>query len=121
LIFLDDFVHENGESFMDVVPSEVAQAIPAQAKATDEGWEVNPIPTHLLGVRDPHDVAWVDAQCTPQAIATLTNASSSQAMLTGNLKHIQDIAYVVSDRMSPESPGQSRTGESQRLENMDHP
>jgi pimeloyl-ACP methyl ester carboxylesterase len=70
LVFLDAFVLENGESLIDTVPSEVAQAICDQAKATGEGWKVNPVPAHLVGVRDPHDVAWVDAQCTSQAIAT---------------------------------------------------
>ena len=85
LVFLDAFVLENGESFMDIVPSEVAQAVRDQAKATGEGWKVNPIPAQLLGVRDPHDVAWVDAQCTPQAIATF----EERIALTGNCEHIQ--------------------------------
>jgi hypothetical protein len=61
-----------------------------QAKATGEGWKVNPIPAHMLGVRDPHDVAWIDAQCTPQSIATF----EERIRLTGNLEHIQDIAYI---------------------------
>jgi hypothetical protein len=43
-----------------------------------------------LGVRDPYDVAWVDTQCTPQAIATF----EERIKLTGNLEHIQDIAYI---------------------------
>ena len=81
LVFLDAFVLENGESLMDIVPSEVAQALRDLAKATGEGWKVNPIPAHILGVRDPHDAAWVDAQCTPQAIATF----EERIKLTGNL------------------------------------
>ena len=88
LVYLDAFVLENGESFMDIVPSEVAQAVRDQAKATGEGWKVNPIPAHILGVRDPHDVAWVDAQCTPQAMATF----EERINLTGNLEHTQDVA-----------------------------
>jgi pimeloyl-ACP methyl ester carboxylesterase len=90
LAFLDAFVLENGESFMNIVPAEIAQAIRDQAKAAGEGWKINPIPAHLLGVRDPHNAAWIDAQCTPQAIATLEEL----IRLTGNLEHIQDIAYV---------------------------
>ena len=97
LVFLDAFVLENGESFMDIVPSEVAQAVRDQAKATGEGWKVNPIPAHILGVRDPHDVAWVDAQCTPQAIATF----EERIKLTGNLEHIQDIAYMFPTECHP--------------------
>ena len=97
LVFLDTFVLENRESFMDIVPPEVAQAVREQARATGEGWKMNPIPAHLLGVRDPHDVAWVDAQCTPQAIA----AFEERINLTSNLEHIQDIAYVFPSECHP--------------------
>ena len=90
LVFLDAFVLENGESLMDIVPSEVAQALRDQAKAAGEGWKMNPIPAHMLGVRDPQDAAWVDAQCTPQAIATF----EEPIKLTGRFEDIQDIAYV---------------------------
>jgi pimeloyl-ACP methyl ester carboxylesterase len=90
LVFLDAFVLENGESLMDVVPSQVAQALRDQAKATGEGWKSNPLPAHILGVHDPQDVAWVDALCTSQAIATL----EERIKLTGKFEHIQDIAYV---------------------------
>jgi pimeloyl-ACP methyl ester carboxylesterase len=90
LVFLDAFVLENGESLMEIVPSEVAQALRDQARATGEGWKLNPIPAQFFGVRDPRNVAWVDAQCTPQAMATF----EERIKLTGNLEHIQDIAYV---------------------------
>jgi pimeloyl-ACP methyl ester carboxylesterase len=90
LVFLDAFVLENGESLMDIVPLEVAQALREQARTTGEGWKLNPIPAQFWGVRDPHDVAWIDAQCTPHAIA----AFEERIKLTGNLEHIQDIAHV---------------------------
>jgi hypothetical protein len=97
LIFLDAFVPENGESLMDIVSSAVAQAQRDQAKATGEGWKTNPIPANVFGVRDPQDVAWVDAQCTPQAIATF----EERVKLTGNLEHIQDIAYMFPTECHP--------------------
>jgi hypothetical protein len=75
LVFLDAFVLEKGESLMDIVPSEAAQAVRDQAKATGDGWKVNPIPARILGVRDPRDVAWLDAQCTPQAILNASRIS----------------------------------------------
>jgi pimeloyl-ACP methyl ester carboxylesterase len=90
LVFLDAFVLGNGESFMDIVPAEVAQALRDQAKAIGEGWKINPIPAQLLGVRDPRDVAWIDARCIPQPIATF----EERIKLTGNFEHIRDIAYV---------------------------
>ena len=97
LVFLDAFVLESGESLMDIVPSEVAQFIRDQAKAIGEGWKMNPIPAQLFGVRDPRDVTWVDAQCTPQAIATFEECIK----LTGNLEHIQDIAYMFPTECHP--------------------
>ena len=97
LAFLDAFVLENGECLMDIVPSEVAQALRDQAKAIGEGWKTNPIPAHILGVRDPHDVAWVDAQCTPQGIATF----EEHIKLTGNLERIQDITYMFPTECHP--------------------
>jgi pimeloyl-ACP methyl ester carboxylesterase len=97
LVFLDAFLLENGESFLDIVPLQVAQAIRDQAKATGEGWKIGPIPAHLLGVRDPHDAAWVDEQCTAQALASF----EEHIKLTGSLEHIQDIAYVFPTESHP--------------------
>jgi pimeloyl-ACP methyl ester carboxylesterase len=116
LVFLDVFVLENGESFMDIVPSELAQAIRDQAKVTGEGWKMNPIPAHILGVRDPHDVAWVDAQCTPQGMETL----EERIKLTGNFEHIQDIAYVFPTECDPNLLVSHEWAKSQRLENPYH-
>jgi hypothetical protein len=90
LVFLDAFVLENGESLMDIVPPERAEAVRKNARTTGEGWKINPLPAHLLGVCDAHDAAWVDAQCTPQAIA----AFEEPIKLTGNLERINDIAYI---------------------------
>jgi pimeloyl-ACP methyl ester carboxylesterase len=97
LVFLDAFVLENGECFMDIVPSEVAQAVRDQAIATGEGWKMSPIPARMLGVRDPQNVAWIDAQCTPQAIATF----EERIQLTGNFERIQDITYMVPTERHP--------------------
>jgi pimeloyl-ACP methyl ester carboxylesterase len=97
LVFLDAFVLENGESLMDIVPSEVAQAVRDQAKATAEGWKMSPIPARMLGVRDPQNVAWIDAQCTPQAIATF----EERIKLTGNFERIQDITYMIPTECHP--------------------
>ena len=47
LVFLDAFVLENGESLMDIFPSEVARALREQAKTTGEGWKLNPSVTKL--------------------------------------------------------------------------
>jgi pimeloyl-ACP methyl ester carboxylesterase len=97
IVYLDAFLLENGESLMDIVPPGIAQVIREQAQATDEGWSLNPIPAHLLGVRDPHEAAWVDAQCTPQAIATF----EERITLTNGPDLIQDIAYIFPTECHP--------------------
>ena len=97
LVFLDAFVLEDGESLKDIVPAEVARAIGDQVKATGEGWKVNPIPAQILGVNDPHDVAWVDRKCTPQAIGTF----EERIKLTGKFQQIQDIAYLFPTECHP--------------------
>jgi hypothetical protein len=97
LVFLDAMVLENGESLADIVPPEVAQAVRDQVQATGEGWKMNPIPANLFGVRDPHDVAWVNAQCTPQAAATF----EERIKLTGNIERIQDISCVFPTERHP--------------------
>jgi pimeloyl-ACP methyl ester carboxylesterase len=97
LVFLDAFVPENGESLMDIVPSEVRQAVREQARATRDGWKMNPIPAHLFRVRDPRNAAWVDAQCTPQAIATF----EERIKLTGSPERIQNTAYVFPTECHP--------------------
>jgi hypothetical protein len=82
---------------MDIVPPEIARAIRDQAEATGKGWKANPIPARLLGVRNPHNVAWIDRQCTPQAIGTF----EERIKLTGNLEQIQDIAYLFPTERHP--------------------
>jgi pimeloyl-ACP methyl ester carboxylesterase len=97
LVFLDAFVSENGESLMDIVPSEVGQALREHARAAGDGWKLNPVPAHQFGVRDPQDAAWVDAQCTPQAIATF----EERITLTDNPRKILDITYVFPTECHP--------------------
>jgi pimeloyl-ACP methyl ester carboxylesterase len=51
----------------------------------------------MLGVRDPQNVAWIDGQCTPQAIATF----EERIKLTGNFERIQDITYMFPTERHP--------------------
>ena len=97
LVFLDAFLVKNEESLMDIVPSEVGQAVRDQAKTTGEGWKLNPMPAHQLGVRDPQDAAWIDRQCTPQALATF----EERIRLAGNFERIRDIAYLFPTERHP--------------------
>jgi hypothetical protein len=50
-----------------------------------------------LGVRNPQDAAWVDAQCTPQSIATF----EERIRLTGEIQRVRDITYVFPTECHP--------------------
>jgi pimeloyl-ACP methyl ester carboxylesterase len=69
LVYLDAFVPEDGESLFDLHAPEHAQHMRLQAKTAGAGWKVPPIPAERFNL-NPRDAAWVNAQCTPQSIAS---------------------------------------------------
>ncbi len=69
LVYLDAFILENGQSLHDVLPREVVEAQVRGALETGDGWRVPPITAEFFRV-NLEDRAWVDAQCTPQPLAT---------------------------------------------------
>jgi pimeloyl-ACP methyl ester carboxylesterase len=99
LVYLDAFVLENGESLFDVVPPEQGPAMRQQAQATGDGWKVPPIPAEVFQV-NPRDVAWVNAQCTPQPLATF----EERVKLTGGLERIQDVTHILATGFREGSP-----------------
>jgi pimeloyl-ACP methyl ester carboxylesterase len=68
LVYLDAFILENGQSLHDTLPPPAREAQREGAKSGD-GWRVPPIPAAFFNVNSA-DRAWVDAQCTPQPLAT---------------------------------------------------
>ena len=69
LVYLDAFILENGQSLHDVLPPDVRDGQVAAAKASGNGWQAPPISAEFFQV-NMADRAWVDAQCTPQSLAT---------------------------------------------------
>jgi pimeloyl-ACP methyl ester carboxylesterase len=69
VLYLDAFVLEDGQSLHDVVPAPLRDAQVHGANDAGDGWRVPPIPAAAFNV-NPADRAWVDAQCTPQSLAT---------------------------------------------------
>ena len=69
LVYLDAFILENGQGLHDVLPPEVATGQQQAAKEKGNGWQVPPISAEFFRV-NTSDRAWVDAQCTPQPLAT---------------------------------------------------
>ena len=71
LVYLDAFILEDGQSLHDVLPAEVATGQRKAANERGNGWLVPPITAEFFRV-NPADRAWVDAQCTPQPLATFS-------------------------------------------------
>jgi hypothetical protein len=55
-----------------------------------DGWKVAPIPAEVFNVNS-HDSAWVNAQCTPQSLASL----EEPIKLRGGLARIQDVTHIL--------------------------
>ena len=69
LVYLDAFIPENGQSLHDTLPPEVAEAQVRGARESGDGWRVPPISGEFFQV-NVEDRAWMEAQCTPQPLAT---------------------------------------------------
>jgi len=69
LVYLEAFVPEDGECLFDLHAPEHAQHMCLQAQTAGDGWNVPPIPAERFNV-NLRDAAWVNAQCTPQSIAS---------------------------------------------------
>jgi pimeloyl-ACP methyl ester carboxylesterase len=75
LVYLDAFIIENGQGLHDTLPSPARAAQVEGANKDGEGWRVPPISAEFFQV-NLADRAWVDAQCTPQSLATFTQPLS---------------------------------------------
>jgi pimeloyl-ACP methyl ester carboxylesterase len=99
LVYLDAFVPEDGEALIDLLPPEQVQGMRQRAQAAGDGWKVNPIPAEAFKV-NPDDSAWVNRQCTPQALATF----EERIKLPGGLGRIQDITHLLATGYVEGSP-----------------
>ena len=69
VVYLDAFILDDGQSLHDALPPAVREAQVESANGSGDGWRVAPISAEFFNV-NPADRAWVDAQCTPQPLAT---------------------------------------------------
>lgn len=72
VVFLDALIVMTGETVLDVVPPEVARAIPEMAARDGEGWYLPTSDASYYGVSDPSDAAWVNSKLTPQPLRAYT-------------------------------------------------
>jgi pimeloyl-ACP methyl ester carboxylesterase len=90
LVYLDAFVLNDGEALIDMLPPEAVQGMRQGVQAAGDGWRVAPIPAEAFNV-NPRDSAWVNRQCTPQALA----AFEEPIKLTGGLGRIGDVTHIL--------------------------
>lgn len=69
LIYLDAFVPENGKSLFDYAPAKRSGQMRDDAAQNGEGYKITPPPAAAFAV-NAEDVAWVDAMCVKQPLAT---------------------------------------------------
>jgi pimeloyl-ACP methyl ester carboxylesterase len=99
LVYLDAFVLEDGEALTDFLPPGQAQGMRQLARDTGDGWKVAPIPAEAFRV-NPRDSAWVNRQCTPQALACF----EEQIRLTGGIGRIRDVTHILATGYTEGSP-----------------
>jgi pimeloyl-ACP methyl ester carboxylesterase len=99
LVYLDAFVLENGEALIDMLPPAAVQGMRQGAQAAGDGWKVAPIPAEAFNV-NPRDSAWVNRQCTPQALA----AFEEPIALKGGIGRIGDVTHILATGYTAGSP-----------------
>ena len=87
LVFLDAFVPENGQSMADLTSQRIRDLIAAAAQTGS--LTVEPFPAALFRVNEK-DRAWVDALCTPQPRAAMTE----KATVTGARDRVSRKTYI---------------------------
>jgi pimeloyl-ACP methyl ester carboxylesterase len=89
LVFLDAFVPAHGRSLLDYTAAEGREGGPMVEEGLATGL-VSPIPAAVFGVNEV-DRARVDALCTPQPYATLTE----KAQMTGARERVARKGYIL--------------------------
>ena len=102
LVYLDAFVLEDGEALTDFLPSAQVQGMRRRAQDTGDGWKVDPIPAEVFRV-NPQDSAWVNRQCTPQAIATF----EEPIKFRGGFNRVKDVTHILATGYTEGSPFQA--------------
>jgi pimeloyl-ACP methyl ester carboxylesterase len=72
LIYLDAFLPEDGQSVMDLQPSERIEYYTTLAKEKGDGWRIPSPPAAFWKLTEPNDIAQFDRLRVDQPLATLT-------------------------------------------------
>lgn len=89
LVYLEAYVPHDGQTVFDLSPPELAAMLKEQARLVGDGWQVPPFTAELMNV-NAADRAWVDAQCTPQPMATFEQG----LRLTGEVDRVAHKSFI---------------------------
>jgi len=81
VVYLDAFILDDGQGLHDAIPEALRDAQVKAANEQGDGWRVPPISAEFFRV-NVADRAWVDAQCTPQPLATFQQKLSVRNVLS---------------------------------------
>jgi pimeloyl-ACP methyl ester carboxylesterase len=101
LVFLDAFVPDSGKSLFDYVPPELSGTMREDAKQNGEGYKISPIPAEHFNV-NASDVAWVNAMCVKQPIATFEQG----VKLSGARERVAKRVFIQAKGFEPSPFGQ---------------
>lgn len=74
LIYLDAIMLDTGETWMSLLPKDMAEDRAELARKTSGGLSLPPAPAESFGVERPEDVAFVQPRLTPHPFRTFTTA-----------------------------------------------
>jgi len=92
LVYLDAVVPGDNQSLYDLVPLEILKSQLAGA-AENGGVGIPPAPAALFNVNEK-DRAWVDAMCTPQPVACMTERLKLKG---GGFGRVRDKVYILAE------------------------
>jgi len=87
LVYLDAFVPQHGQALLDFASEGL------RARLTSGDWRVPPLTPQAQGMRDPAEIAWVEARRGPQPLATLTEKLSLEGNYGGPRRYIWCSGY----------------------------
>ncbi len=70
LVYVDTFVPNDGEAWLDLLPPERREALLELARTAGEGWRVPAPPATFFGITAEADLAWVQPRLLPQPLRT---------------------------------------------------
>lgn len=90
LILVDGWAGGSGSSMFSLAPSWFEDALRAMAVEQGAGWAMPAPPPALVGVTDPGDVAWLEAELTPHPLRTFEDPT----ILTGAVDGVDGTAIL---------------------------